>query len=109
LHSAGHFHTGQERWQPILKHLQIWSSAINYERVPGNDRHKTQSLIESIEHLALRLPAAVRDGQSSGEDLDATLHLLSTAAHMGSLADAIDDCRDKMNALDWAAWNRNYL
>ena len=164
--------TGQEQWQPVLKQLQTWSSAINYERVPGNDRRKTQALIESIEHLALRLPAAERVGQRSVEALDeplrklldrfydacvdsfqlianslaaqqpipdlpdtsglvgeiesraddlrrsaagdedaraSALRLMSAAARMGSLADAIHDCRDKANALDWAAWNRNYL
>ena len=164
--------TGQERFQPVLKHLQMWSSQINYERVPGNDRHKTQSLIESIEHLALRLPAAERVGQPSAEALDeplrqlfgrvydacadsfqlianslaalqpipdlpdtrglvreieargdrlrhsaggdedaraSVLRLMGTTARLGSLADAIDDCRDKANALDWEAWNRNYL
>jgi len=34
---------------------------------------------------------------------------MSAAARMGSLVDAIHDCRDKANALDWTAWNRNYL
>jgi uncharacterized membrane protein YccC len=164
--------TGQERFQPILKQLQIWSSAINYKRVPGNDRPKTQALIESIEHLALRLPAAERVGQPSVEALDeplrtllgrfydacvesfqvianslaalqpipelpdtrslvreiesrgddlrrsaggdedvraSVLRFMSTTARLGSLADAIHTCRDKANALDWEAWNRNYL
>ena len=164
--------TGLERLQPVLKHLQMWSSQINYKRVPGNDRHKTQALIESIEHLALRLPAAERVGQPSAEALDeplrklfgrfydacaesfqlianslaalqpvpelpdtrslvseiesrgdnlrrsaagdedasaSALRLMGTTARLGSLADAIHDCRDKTNALDWEAWNRNYL
>ena len=164
--------TGQERWQPILKQLQTWSSAINYQRVPGNDGDKTQALIESIEHLALRLPAAERVGQPSVEALDeplrklfgrfydacvesfqlianslaamqpipdlpdtrslvrdiesrgddlrrsaagdedaraSVLRLMSASAHLGSFADAIHDCRDKANALDWEAWNRNYF
>jgi uncharacterized membrane protein YccC len=164
--------TGQERWQPVLKQLQTWSSVINYKRVPGNDLHKTQALIESIEHLALRLPAAERVGQPSVEALDqpmrkllgrfydacvesfqlitnslaalkpipdlpdtrslvreiesrgddlrrsaagdedaraSALRLMSAAARLGSLADAIHDCRDKANALDWEAWNRNYF
>ena len=164
--------TGLERWQPVLKQLQTWSSAINYKRVPGNDRHKTQALIESIEHLALRLPAAERVGQPSVEALDepmrkllgrfydacvesfqlianslaaqqpipdlpdtsslvreiesrgddlrrsaagdedaraSVLHFMSAAARLGSLADAIHDCRDKANALDWEAWNRHYF
>ena len=140
--------------------------------MPGNDRHKTQALIESIEHLALRLPAAERVGQSSvealgeplhkllgrfydacvesfqliansvaalqpvpelpdtrslareiesqgdelrrsvGDDEDArasVLRLMGTAARLGSLADAIQDCRDNANALDWEAWNMSYL
>ncbi len=164
--------TGPERWQPVLNQLQTWSSAINYNRVPDNDRHKTQALIESIEHLALRLPAAERVGQPSVEALDeplctlldrfydacvesfqlianslaalqpipdlpdtrglvreiesrgddlgrsaaddedaraSALRFMSTAARLGSLADAIHDCRDKANALDWEAWNRNYF
>jgi uncharacterized membrane protein YccC len=164
--------TGPERWQPVLKQLQTWSSAIDYKRVPGNDVHKTQALIESIEHLALRLPAAehvgqpsvealdeplrklfgrvydasaesfrlfvnalvamqpipdlpdirslVRDIESRGDDLRRTaagdenarasvLRLMSTSAHLGSFADALHDCRDKANALDWKAWNRNYF
>jgi len=164
--------TGQERWQPVLKQLQTWSSAINYKRVPGNDRHKTQALIESIEHLALHLPAAERVGQPSVEALDeplrkllgrfydacvesfqlianslaaqqaipdlpdtsslvreiefrgddlrrsaagdedaraSALRFMSATARLGSLADAIHDCRDKANALDWEGWNRNYF
>ena len=164
--------TGQERWQPVLKQLQTWSSAINYKRVPGNDRHKTQALIESIESLALRLPAAERVGQPSVEALDeplrkllgrfydacaesfqlianslaalqpipdlpdtkglvreiesrgddlrrsaggdedaraSVLRFMGATARLGSLADAIQDCRDKANALDWEAWNRNYF
>ncbi len=164
--------TGQERWQSVLKQLQTWSSAINYKRVPGNDRPKTQALIESIERLALRLPAAERVGQQSVEALDeplrkllerfydacvesfqlianslaalqpipelpdtrrlvrdiasrgddlrrsaggdedvraSVLRFMSATARLGSLADAIHDCRDKANALDWEAWNRNYF
>ena len=164
--------TGQERWQPVLKQLQAWSSAINYKRVPGNDRHKTQALIESIEHLALRLPAAERVGQSSDEALDEPMrkligrfydacaesfqliansladlkpipdlpetrslvreiesrgddlrrsaagdkHILTSVqgvmrvtAHMNLLADELNNCRDKVNALDWKGWNRNYF
>ncbi len=160
--------TGQERWQRILKQLQTWSSAINYKRVPDNDPHKTQALIESIEHLALRLPATQRVGQALGEPVRAllgrfydgcvesfqviassltalqpipdlpdtrglvreiesrvddlrrsaagdesvrasVLHSMSATARLSSLVDAIHDCRGKANALDWKAWNRNYL
>jgi hypothetical protein len=140
--------------------------------VPGNDRHKTQALIESIEHLALRLSSAehvrqqsfealdeplrkllnrfhdacvesflliansladlkpipdlpdtrslVREIESRGDDLRrstagdddvraSALHFMSATAQLGPLADTIHDCRDKANALDWEAWNRNYF
>ncbi len=164
--------TGKERWQGNLKQLQTWSSAINYNRVPGNDRHKTQALIESIEHLALRLSSAehvrqqsigtqddplrkllarvhdagvesfqmiadsladlkpipdlpdirslIREIEPRGDDFrgpaaddeDArasVVRFMSATAHLGALADVIHDCRDKANALDWEAWNRNYF
>ncbi len=48
---------GHQRWHGILKQLRTWSSAINYEQVPANNGHKTQALMESIEHLALHLAA----------------------------------------------------
>jgi hypothetical protein len=164
--------TSQARWQGTLKQLQTWSSAINYKRVPGNDRQKTQALIESIERLALRLASAEDASRQSVEALDeplrklcgrfydacveslqlitnsladlqpipdlpdarrlvrdiasridhlrrsaagdedvraSVLRFLSTTAHLRALADAIHDCCDKANALDWEAWNRNYF
>ena len=164
--------TEQNQWPGILKQLQTWSSAINYERMPGNDRHKTQALIESIEHLALRvtlrenvrqppvealdeslrkllgrfydacaesfqlisnsladlkpipdLPdtrSLVRDIEFRCDDLrqsaagnegvrTSVLRLMGATAQLRSLAEAIHDCRDKANALDWEAWNRNYF
>ncbi len=169
---AANISPGQDRWQGILKQLQTWSSAINYKRVPGNDRYKTQALIESIEHLALRLSSAeqvrqqsfgaldeplrkllgrfhdacvesflliansladlkpipdlpdtrslVREIESRGDDLRrsaagdedvraSVLRFMSATAQLGPLADTIHDCRDKANALDWEAWNRNYF
>jgi uncharacterized membrane protein YccC len=164
--------TSVQRWQGTLKQLQTWSSAINYQQVPGNDRQQTQALIESIEYLALRLASAVRvrqhsvesldeplrqplgrvydacieslrliansladlkpipdlpdtgslvrDVESRGEDLRqsaagdedvraSVLRFMSATAQLRALADAIHDCRDKANALDWEAWNRNYF
>ena len=162
----------RQRWPGLFKQLQMWSSAIDFARVPGNDRRATQALIDSIEHAALRLDAAeharrqpggamveslraplhrlydacvesfqliassladlkpvpalpdtgslVREIESSGgdlrraaggdEDIEASaLRAMSVAAHLHSLSDAIHDCRDKTNAIDWEAWNRNYL
>ncbi len=164
--------TSVARWHGVLKQLQSWSSAIDYKRVPGNDRHKVQALVESIEHLALRLSSAehahqqafetldgallkllgrfrdacvesfllianaladmkpipdlpetrslVREIESLGDDLRrsaagdedtraSVLRLMSATAQLGPLADTIHDCRDKANALDWKAWNRNYF
>jgi hypothetical protein len=164
--------TSVQRWQGTLKQLQTWSSAINYKRVPGNDRQQTQALIESIEYLALRLASAVRVRQQSVDALDeplrkllgrvydacieslqlianslaeqqpipdlpdtssliyevesrgddlrqaasntvearaAVLRFMSATAQLRSLTAAIHDCRDKANALDWKAWNRNYF
>ena len=68
---AAFISTNVQRWQDTLKQLQTWSSAINYKRVPGNDRQQTQALIESIEYLTLRIASAVRVRQQSIEALDA--------------------------------------
>jgi uncharacterized membrane protein YccC len=164
--------TLQDRWQGHFKQLQTWSSAIDYQRVPGNTRQKTQALIESIERLALRFASSeyarrqpvdataeplresfgrvddacvesfrlianslsdlkpipdlpdtrrlIREIESRGDDLRRSsvgddedraslLRFMSATVHLGSLTETIDDCRDKANALDWAAWNRNYF
>jgi uncharacterized membrane protein YccC len=37
------------------------------------------------------------------------LRVLSVTAHMRLLADELNDCRDKANALDWKAWDRNWF
>jgi hypothetical protein len=164
--------TSVQRWQGTLKQLQMWSSMIDYKRVPGNDRQQTQALIESIEYLTLRLASAVRVRQQSEESLDEPLHkplgrvydacidslqlisnslaaqqlipelpdttslirevesrgdalrqaaanetevqdsvlrFMSATSQLRFLVDAIHDCRDRANALDWKAWNRNYF
>jgi len=164
--------TSQKRWQGTLRQLQVWSSAINYRQVPGNDRQQTQALIESIEYLVLRLASAVHVRQESLDspderlrgmlgriydacidslqtissaldeqrtvpdlpDIDSMIHeiesreaglrqtiamnaevhtstlrFMSATSELRSLSGAIQDCRDKANALDWAAWNRSYL
>jgi uncharacterized membrane protein YccC len=161
-----------QRWPGLFKQLQMWSSAIDYKRVPGNDRQTTQALIESIEHVAFRLYGAehargktvgvifeplrepfrrlydacvesfqliansladlkpvpdlpdieslIRDIERRGADIlrsaagdndiqASAQPVMSVSAHLHSLADAIHDCRNKANALDWEAWNRNYL
>ncbi len=161
----------RQRWPGLFKQLQMWSSAIDYTRVPGCDRQATQALIDSIGHAALRLDAAEHVRQQSGEALDEPLRKLLSrfydscvesfqliassladlkripdlpdtrslvreiesrgddlrrsatgddiltsvqgvmriTAHMNLLADELNDCRDKANALDWEGWNRNYF
>jgi len=162
--------TSQKRWQGTLRQLQVWSSMINYKQVPGNNRQRTQALIESIEYLVLRLTSAVHVRQQSLDfpheplneqlgriyntcidslqmisnalaeqrpvppDMENTIHeaesrvaecrqsvardadvhasclrFMGTIVEMRSLAAAIQDCRDKANALDWVAWNRSYF
>jgi hypothetical protein len=162
----------RQRWPGLFKQLQMWSSAIDYTRVPGCDRQATQALIDSIERAALFLDAAeyarrqpvgamaeslqeplnrlydacvesfqliansladfkpvpdlpdtrslVREIESRGDDLRrsavgdedvraSVLRFMSTTAHLGLLSERIHDCRDKVDALDWKEWNRNYF
>ena len=159
-------------WLSCFKQLQMWSSAIDYTRVPGCDRQASQALIDSIEHTALRLDATEHARQQSVEALDEPLRkllgrfndacvesfqliadsladlkpipdlpdtrslvleiesrgddlrrsatddndiltsvqgVMSVTAHMNLLADELSNCRDKVNALDWQRWNRNYF
>ena len=163
---------GRQRWPGLFKQLKMWSSPIDYTRVPGNDRQATQALIDSIEHAALRLNAAehvrqqsvevldeplrkllgrfydacvesfqliansladlkpipdlpetrslVREIESRGDDLrrsaagdndilTSVQGVLRVTAQMNLLADELNNCRDKVNALDWKGWNRNYF
>ena len=149
--------SNRQKWPVLFKQLQMWSSAVDYQRVPDRDLQATRALIESIEHAALRLDALeharrhsagtlaesqrqtlqrlhdaciesfqmiansigdqnpvqalpatgslVHDLESKAEDV----RLMNITAHLGSLQDAIADCRDKANAFDWKAWNRNYF
>jgi hypothetical protein len=66
----------------------------------------TRSLIRELESRGddLRQPAA-----NGAEDQASVFSFMSATAQLRSLLDAIHDCRDKANALDWEAWNRNYF
>lgn len=55
---TGDFKARRQQWPGLFKQLQMWSSVIDYTRVPRCDRQATQALIDSIEHAALRLDAA---------------------------------------------------
>jgi hypothetical protein len=72
--------------------LQMIASSLT-EMKPVPDLPATEGLIPDI--------------ASMGDE--SVLRTMSVAAHLHSLADAIHDCRDKANALDWKAWNRNYF
>lgn len=164
--------TSRQQSHGILKQLQVWSSAINYNRIPGNDQRATQDFIESIERVMLRLASAeharrrpidgvleplrkpfqrlydactdsfqliansladlrpvpnlpdtgklIRDIELRGAEIRrlaagddnieaSALRVMGVSAQLHSLADALHDCRDKANALDWRAWNRHYF
>ena len=49
--------------------------------------------------------ALFREIESKG----ASLRALSVIAQFRALADAIQECRMRANAVDWEAWNRNYF
>jgi hypothetical protein len=62
----------------------------------------------------------IREVEARGDDLRqaagsevklraSALLFLNASAQLRSLLEAIHDCRDKANALDWEAWNRNYF
>jgi hypothetical protein len=64
--------------------------------------------------------AQVRDIQSKVDEIRrsavgddevqvSALRVLSVTAHMRLLAAELNDCRDKANALDWKAWDRNWF
>ena len=159
-------------WRASLKQMQMWSALIDYKRVAGPDRQKTQALVESIQHVAVYLASAgqprrgpidaiveplrdqlyrlhhvcadsfqllasaitdlkpvpeladtarlIRDIESKGDEIcrlaagDDDAHalarsLMSATARLHALADVLHDCRDKVNALDWEAWNRSHF
>jgi len=82
----------------------IANSLATLQPIP--DLPDTRGLVREIEARRDQL----RQSASGDEDARASvLRLMGTTARLGSMSDAIDDCRDKANALDWEAWNRNYL
>jgi hypothetical protein len=161
--------TAREQWQGRRKQLQVWASMINHKRMHGNDQIKTGELIDSIEHLAVRLetceyahgkdvfeplrqsffllydsciescqliasamvdlkpvpelPASaalahdvkLQCNEMQGvvsDDNDSSVYVqnvLSITTHMALLAAELNDCRNKVNGLDWKRWNQNYF
>jgi hypothetical protein len=66
----------------------------------------TSSLVREFESRGDQ----IRDSAVDDEEARASaLHVLRVAAHVQLLAGELNDCRDKANALDWKAWNQNWL
>ena len=85
--------------------LQLISSSLT-DLKPIPELPDTTSLISEVEAQGDDL----RQAADTEVKLRAsTLLFLSASAQLRSLLEAIHDCRDKANALDWEAWNRNYL
>jgi len=82
----------------------ITNSLANLQPIP--DLPDTHSLFRDIASRGDDLRRSVF-GEEDGQT--AILDFMRVTAHLRALADAIHDCRDKANALDWEAWNRNYL
>jgi hypothetical protein len=85
--------------------LQLISNSLT-ELKPIPELPDTTNLISKVE--------AQNDDlrQAAGREVklqDSVLLFMSATAQLRSLVGAIHDCRDKANALDWAAWNRNYF
>ncbi len=82
----------------------IASSLADLKPVPALP--DTGSLVREIESRG----GDLRRTAGGDHDIEASaLRVMGVAAHLHSLANAIHDCRDKANALNWEAWNRNYF
>jgi uncharacterized membrane protein YccC len=88
-----------------IESLQLISNSLAAQQ-PIPDLPDTSSLVREVESRGddLRQAAA-----NTVEARATVLHFMSATAQLRSLTDAIHDCRDKANALDWEAWNRNYF
>jgi hypothetical protein len=92
-------------YKSCIDSLQLISNALDEQR-PVPDLPDTDSLIREVESREAELR------QSVARDADmhtSILGFMSATSELRSLAGAIQDCRDKANALDWAAWNRSYF
>jgi hypothetical protein len=92
-------------YDACIESLQVISNALA-ELKPIPELPDTGSLIRELESHGddLRQPAAREAG-----DQASAFSFISATSQLRSLIDAIHDCRDRANALDWAAWNRNYF
>ena len=51
----------------------------------------------------------IADNQAAPPEREALASLLLATAQLRRWIEAIQDCQDKTNAIDWKAWNRNNL
>ena len=51
----------------------------------------------------------IADNQAASPEREALASLLLATAQLRRWIEAIQDCQDKTNAIDWKAWNRNHL
>ncbi len=102
--------------EPLRKQLgRIYDACVESLQLIASSLAKLQPIPDLPDTRSL-----VRDLESRGDDLSrsaagdedaraSALRFMSASAQLRSLTDAIHDCRDKANALDWEAWNRNYF
>ena len=88
-----------------IESLQLFSNALDEQR-PVPDLPETESLIRDVKSREAELRQSVARGVDQHTSI---LGFMSAASEIRSLAGVIQDCRDKANALDWEAWNRNYF
>ena len=90
-------------YDACIESLQLIANSVaNLQPIP--DLPDTTGLVGDI---ASRVDDLRRSAVGDADGRAAVLGFMRTTAHLGALADAIHDCRDKANALDWEAWNRN--
>jgi hypothetical protein len=92
-------------YDACIESLQLIAGSLtNLKPIPALP--DTRSLVHDLESRGDDL----RRSTAGDEDARASvLRFLSATSQLRALADAIHDCRDKANALDWEAWNRNYF
>jgi len=92
-------------YDACIASLQLISNSLA-ELKPIPDLPGTTSLLRDVDSRGDDLSQSTANEEQARASL---LRFRSASSQLRSLADAIHDCRDKANALDWAAWDRNYF
>ena len=82
----------------------IASSLADLKPIPNLP--DTRSLVCEIESRGDDLR---RSATGDNDIFTSVQGVMRITAHMNLLADELNNCRDKVNALDWEGWNRNYF